>query len=133
MGEVADLRQDTVYRWRFRFRFSASLRMTGMLPRRVIVRPPPGDYNTGGFLEPIAMSSTSQPPRINEPLSAAYPADTAVDLPDVKLPPPGKMTEEEFLAWYDEEHPAEWVNGEVIMMSPARPSTDSWVPGWSTF
>ena len=32
---------------------------------------------------------------------------------------PGKMTYEEFLAWADEDTWAEWVNGEVIIMSPA--------------
>ncbi len=34
-------------------------------------------------------------------------------------PPPGKMTYEEFLAWADEDTLAEWVDGEVIMLSPA--------------
>jgi Uma2 family endonuclease len=29
-----------------------------------------------------------------------------------------RMTFEEFLDWYDEETPAEWVDGEVILMSP---------------
>jgi Uma2 family endonuclease len=33
--------------------------------------------------------------------------------------PPGKMTYEEFLAWADEDTWAEWVNGEVIILSPA--------------
>lgn len=32
---------------------------------------------------------------------------------------PTKMTYEEFLAWADEDTWAEWVNGEVIMLSPA--------------
>jgi Uma2 family endonuclease len=32
--------------------------------------------------------------------------------------PPLRMTFEEFLEWYDEETPAEWVDGEVILMSP---------------
>lgn len=32
---------------------------------------------------------------------------------------PGKMTYEEFLAWADEDTWAEWVNGEVIILSPA--------------
>ena len=36
-----------------------------------------------------------------------------------KAAPPGKMTYEEFLAWADEDTWAEWVNGEVIIMSPA--------------
>ncbi len=34
-------------------------------------------------------------------------------------PPSGKMTYEEFLAWADEGTWAEWVDGEVIMLSPA--------------
>jgi Uma2 family endonuclease len=33
--------------------------------------------------------------------------------------PPGKMTYEEFLAWADEDTWAEWVNGEVITLTPA--------------
>jgi Uma2 family endonuclease len=33
--------------------------------------------------------------------------------------PPGKMSYEEFLAWCDEDTWAEWVEGEVIMVSPA--------------
>ncbi|MFQ5830370.1 MAG: Uma2 family endonuclease [Candidatus Methylomirabilia bacterium] len=33
--------------------------------------------------------------------------------------PPGKMTFEEFLAWCDEDTWAEWVDGEVMMLSPA--------------
>jgi Uma2 family endonuclease len=33
--------------------------------------------------------------------------------------PPGKMTYEEFLAWADEDTWAEWVNGEVIVLTPA--------------
>jgi len=33
------------------------------------------------------------------------------------VPPPGRMTEEEFLAWCDEDTRAEWVDGEVIVMS----------------
>src|SRR5262245_46806663 len=33
--------------------------------------------------------------------------------------PPGKMTYEEFLAWADEDTRAEWVNGEVIILTPA--------------
>ncbi len=34
--------------------------------------------------------------------------------------PPGRMTEEEFVAWCPEDLRAEWVEGEVIMMSPAN-------------
>ncbi len=38
----------------------------------------------------------------------------------IKISPPrSKVTYEEFLAWADEDVPAEWVDGEVIMMSPA--------------
>ncbi len=36
-----------------------------------------------------------------------------------RQPPPGRMTYEEFLAWADEDTLAEWVDGEVIMLSPA--------------
>ncbi len=36
-----------------------------------------------------------------------------------KAIPPEKMTYEEFLAWADEDTWAEWVNGEVIILSPA--------------
>ncbi len=32
--------------------------------------------------------------------------------------PPQKMTFEQFLQWLDEDTHAEWVNGEVVMMSP---------------
>ena len=38
----------------------------------------------------------------------------------VKPPPEGKISEEEFLAWCDEDVKAEWVDGQVIMMSPAN-------------
>ncbi len=36
-----------------------------------------------------------------------------------RQPPPGKMTYEEFLAWADEDTWAEWVDGEVIVLTPA--------------
>ena len=39
---------------------------------------------------------------------------------DVPLVVPQRMTEEEFVAWCDEDTRAEWVDGEVIMMSPAN-------------
>jgi Uma2 family endonuclease len=42
-------------------------------------------------------------------------------LADFAVPPPGKMTEAEFVAWCDEDTRAEWVDGEVVMMSPANP------------
>src|SRR3954452_6822580 len=38
---------------------------------------------------------------------------------DQKVAPPGPVTFEEFLAWCDEDTHAEWVDGEIIMMSPA--------------
>jgi len=37
----------------------------------------------------------------------------------VRQPPPGKMSYEEFLEWLDEDTRAEWVDGEVIVVSPA--------------
>jgi len=36
-----------------------------------------------------------------------------------KVPPDRKLTYEEFLAWCDEDTWAEWVDGEVVMVSPA--------------
>jgi len=36
-----------------------------------------------------------------------------------KAPPPGRITFEEFLEWLDEDTHAEWVDGAIIMMSPA--------------
>lgn len=47
--------------------------------------------------------------------------ESRADLLDkpAKSAPPGKMTYEEFLAWADEDTWAEWVNGEVIILSPA--------------
>lgn len=43
----------------------------------------------------------------------AWPADFVA-----KTAPPGKMTEEEFVAWCGDDTRAEWVDGEVIVMSP---------------
>ena len=43
--------------------------------------------------------------------------------------PVGRMTEEEFLAWYPDDVRAEWVDGEVIMMSPSSTDTDD-LNGW---
>lgn len=37
---------------------------------------------------------------------------------NIRQTTPAKMTYEEFLAWADEDTPAEWVDGEVILMSP---------------
>jgi Uma2 family endonuclease len=36
-----------------------------------------------------------------------------------KIPPSGKISYEEFLEWADEDTHAEWVDGEIIMPSPA--------------
>jgi Uma2 family endonuclease len=55
-------------------------------------------------------------------------ADEA-NLQDFRLPAPGRMTEEEFLAWCDEDVRAEWVDGEVVMMAPASVEHGD-VDGW---
>jgi Uma2 family endonuclease len=56
-------------------------------------------------------------------LAAAGPAERALrrQMLDVLLAPaqPARMSYEEFLAWADEDTLAEWVDGEVIMTSPA--------------
>ena len=41
-------------------------------------------------------------------------------LREFPIAPGGKLTEAEFVAWCDEDTRAEWVDGEVIMMSPAN-------------
>ena len=43
-------------------------------------------------------------------------APLAPERPD---PPPGRLTSEEFLAWSDEDTWAEWVDGEIVQLSPA--------------
>jgi len=43
--------------------------------------------------------------------------------------PPGRMSEDEFVAWCGDEVRAEWVDGEVIVMSPASADHDDLV-GW---
>ncbi|HUY31522.1 MAG TPA: Uma2 family endonuclease [Pirellulales bacterium] len=43
-----------------------------------------------------------------------------IDDPGRKPPPPGPLTEEEFLDWCDEDTKAEWVDGKVVLMSPAN-------------
>lgn len=56
-------------------------------------------------------------------LAAAEPAERSLrrQMLDVLLAPaqPARMSYEEFLAWADEDTLAEWVDGEVIMTSPA--------------
>ncbi len=51
-------------------------------------------------------------------MATIHPTDFAPpsDLPPL---PDRKLSEEEFLAWCDEDTKAEWVDGQVIMMSPA--------------
>jgi Uma2 family endonuclease len=44
---------------------------------------------------------------------------TQTPRPPVTQAPPPRMTYEEFLDWADEDTRAEWVDGEVIVMSPA--------------
>lgn len=39
--------------------------------------------------------------------------------PELKTPPQGKVSWEEFLAWTDEDTHAEWVDGKIIMTMPA--------------
>jgi Uma2 family endonuclease len=49
--------------------------------------------------------------------------DRVLDEPapaDAALSPRLRMTEEEFVAWADEDTRAEWVDGEVVIMSPAN-------------
>lgn len=54
---------------------------------------------------------------------ASIHSDTSsADLDISPLPSQKRMTEEEFLAWCDEDTRAEWVDGEVVIMSPV--STD---------
>ena len=38
---------------------------------------------------------------------------------DQKVPPPGLISFEAFLEWMDEDTHTEWVDGEIIMTSPA--------------
>jgi Uma2 family endonuclease len=44
-----------------------------------------------------------------------------IQLPAVIAAPRGRMTEEAFEAWCDEDVKAEYVDGEVVVTSPARP------------
>lgn len=47
----------------------------------------------------------------------------------VAVPPEYPMTEEEFIAWCDEDTRAEWVDGEVVMMAPVS-DEHSDLDGW---
>ena len=52
---------------------------------------------------------------------ATVPQSTSeIHYPGRKPPPPGLLTEREFLDWCDEDTKAEWVDGHVILMSPAN-------------
>jgi len=51
-------------------------------------------------------------------MSATHP--TILDFEDGRVHPNRLLTEEEFVAWCDEETRAEWVDGEVVMMSPVN-------------
>jgi Uma2 family endonuclease len=46
--------------------------------------------------------------------------DPSPEMAETGLLPPRRMTEEEFVAWCDEDTRAEWVDGEVVIMSPAN-------------
>lgn len=46
-------------------------------------------------------------------------SNIAIERAEPKAPPPGPVTFEEFLEWCDEDTHAEWVNGAIVMMSPA--------------
>lgn len=57
------------------------------------------------------------------------PALGEVDRPDGGAVLGRRMTEEEFLAWCDQDTRAEWVDGEVVMMAPVSdPHSD--LVGW---
>jgi Uma2 family endonuclease len=44
--------------------------------------------------------------------------NSGTNVTDAPLVPPGPLTEAEFFAWCNEEMRAEWVDGEVVIMSP---------------
>jgi Uma2 family endonuclease len=52
-------------------------------------------------------------------LETDFDLDRQDHLPNGRLRPSLRMTEEEFVDWYDEDVKAEWVDGEVILMAPA--------------
>ena len=53
-------------------------------------------------------------------MASTQPITDSGPLGPYKSPPEGKLSEEQFLAWCDEDVKAEWVDGQVIMMSPAN-------------
>lgn len=76
--------------------------------------------------EKVHTSATANAAPTTPPLPAASPASPGeaalrrrlLEVLSEPLPP-GRMTYEEFLAWADEDTLAEWVDGEVIVTSPA--------------
>jgi Uma2 family endonuclease len=59
--------------------------------------------------------------------SAASSADVESLAGDVKPHPGRRMTEKEFVEWVDDKTPAEWVDGEVIIMPPANDDHDDFI------
>jgi Uma2 family endonuclease len=64
----------------------------------------------------MAQASTTAGAEPDEPM----PQSTHVPRDDRRAAPPGPMTYEQFLDWADEDTRAEWVDGEVIVPSPAN-------------
>lgn len=77
--------------------------------------------------EPVLAGATQRPGTPSEPEPVAAPSPTTPEralrqrLQEILAKPvePLRMTYEEFLAWADEDTLAEWVDGEVVMTSPA--------------
>lgn len=66
------------------------------------------------------MSARSAPDRVGVQAGRPpLPSQREQPTQPLSKPPMGKMTYEEFLAWADEDTLAEWVQGEVVMTSPA--------------
>ncbi|MBI3945813.1 MAG: Uma2 family endonuclease, partial [Armatimonadetes bacterium] len=70
------------------------------------------------------MSATEAAVRVDAPAINA-PAESEADrlrrqILAIVVPEPRKMSYQEFLAWLDEDTLAEWVDGEVVLMSPAK-------------
>lgn len=71
-----------------------------------------------------------RPARAPLPARADAPLPTSDDSMEGLQPHPGRrMTEQEFLAWVGEKTRAEWVEGEVIIMSPVNTEHDD-LQGW---
>ncbi len=74
-------------------------------------------WGTSGCLEPPPRGATMA---TQNDLLDPSPVSVESDLAETGLSPPLRMTEEEFVAWCDEDTRAEWVDGEVNIMSPAN-------------